>query len=159
MIYSTNELAFMKAITVSELTQAVIDGSDEGFNVLVGSTPTHINTFPNYDDHPRILVHFDNGIPSSTAAGAFQILEHFFDFYTKSLDLDGTFSKDNQRAIAHQYFRECHALADIAAGNFLAALSLVRTRWASLPDSGNNQHENSVALLKQAYLDAGGMIA
>ena len=99
------------------------------------------------------------GIPSSTAAGTFQILEHFFDFYTKSLDLDGTFSKDNQRAIAHQYFRECHALADIVAGNFLAALSLVRTRWASLPDSGNNQHENSVALLKQAYLDAGGMIA
>jgi muramidase (phage lysozyme) len=65
-----NVVALLDAIKVSELGPRIIAGSDDGYNVLVGSTPTHILTFPSYASHPNIL----NRETNSTAAGAYQLL-------------------------------------------------------------------------------------
>lgn len=155
---SPNLRAFLQMIAVSELTARLLAISDNGYNVLVGSTPDHLRLFPSYADHPRQLIDLPRFGVKSTAAGRYQILARYFDTYKKQLGLQD-FSPVSQDAIAVQMIRECGALADIEAGRLTIAVNKCRTRWASLPGAGYGQHENDIDTLALAFRRSGGVIA
>lgn len=148
-----NLRAFLDMIAKSEGTD---DGrqptKDHGYDVLVGG-----QNFDSYADHPRQLVTLRGGL-ASTAAGRYQLLSRYFDAYKKQLGLHD-FSPASQDAIAIQQIKECGAIPDIEAGNFAAAVHKCAHIWASLPSAGYGQHENSLASLQTAYINAGGTVA
>lgn len=158
---SPNLKAFLDTIAHSELGATIIRKSDNGYNVLVGSTPEQVNTFQGYKDHPRKLidVKMKNGkIVTSSAAGRYQIMRAIFDHYKVQLNLPD-FSKASQDAIALQLIKECKAIADIEAGRFDQAVIKCKSRWASLPGAGYGQPENKIADLRKAFSAAGGILA
>ena len=157
---STNLRAFLDMIAYSELGPEMLAQSDDGYNVLVGSRPGRMRMFPLYADHPRqhITLLIRGVSVTSTAAGRYQILERYFDAYRMSLGL-ADFGHESQDQIAIQMIRECQALHDIEAGRFTAAVRKCRSRWASLPGAGYDQHEQDMGDLMAAYTAAGGTIA
>jgi muramidase (phage lysozyme) len=159
-----NRCAFLDAIAGSEIGPQLLAETDNGFNVLVGSTPGHPLTFPSYSDHPNIF----NAALDSTAAGRYQLLHRFWADrvvngkvmrgYKTMLGLHD-FSPLSQDKVALQQIRECNALADIDDGNFAHAIALCSHIWASLPGSPWLQHTNQIALLQGYYTAAGGTVA
>lgn len=150
----SNLSAFLDMIAHSEGTASI---GDRGYNCLVGSTTRQPILFGSYADHPRIKVQLRQELVS-TAAGRYQILARFFDAYRKQLGLSD-FSPASQDAIATQMIRERNAIVDIEAGRFDDAITKVRNIWASLPGAGYGQHENQLADLRSAYINAGGSLA
>jgi muramidase (phage lysozyme) len=144
-----NLSAYLDMIAFSEGTAGK---GDDGYNVIVGG-----KLFEGYKDHPRIVVHLKPGLASS-AAGRYQLLERYFDAYSRSLNLLD-FSPASQDAIAVQQIRECHALPDVEAGRFDLAVAKTAHIWASLPGANYGQHENRISALRTAYVDAGGVCA
>jgi len=155
-----NLRAFLDTIAHSELGAAILAQSDDGYNVLVGSTPADVRLFDSYADHPRqrVTLMIKGRAVVSTAAGRYQILARYFDAYRLSLGLPD-FGHDSQDLIAIQMTRECYATGDIQAGHFADALHKCRSRWASLPGAGYGQHENSIDDLRTAFVAAGGTLA
>jgi muramidase (phage lysozyme) len=154
---SANRQAFLDMIAHSEIGPGLMDVSEDGYNVVVGSTAAHPILFAGYQDHPRRLVKLSATL-YSTAAGRYQLLARYFDAYKASLDLPD-FSPDSQDKIALQQIKECRALDDIDAGRLAAAVAKCNHIWASLPGAGYAQHENRFADLQTAYLQAGGVLA
>lgn len=154
---TSQQKAFLDTIAFSELGKELLAASDNGYNVLVGSRPGHVNLFHSYVDHPRDLVHVTSSL-ASTAAGRYQILEHVFDVYKKQLNLPD-FGPASQDAIALQMCKECHALQDIEDGEIRDALAEVKSRWASLPGAGYGQHENDADNLVAEFEKDGGHVA
>jgi len=152
-----NQKAFLDMIAHSEIGRGLLAKSDNGYNVLVGSTPEHPVLFDSYVDHPRQLVDLGHGL-HSTAAGRYQILARYYDFYKAQLELTD-FSPASQDAIALEYAKERGALPDIAAGRFDTAVIKCARIWASFPGAGYGQHENSLNDLRAAYVAAGGTLA
>lgn len=162
---SPNLRAFLDMIAHSELGPELLAESDDGYDVLVGSTPGHVHLFDSYADHPRQLItirikardgtHVD---VQSTAAGRYQILARYFDVYRVQLGLPD-FDHDAQDLIALQMIRECRAVGDIDAGAFSLAVRKCASRWASLPGANYGQHENQIADLTAAFVAAGGTLA
>lgn len=150
-----NLRAFLDMIAVSELGAKLIKMSDNGYNVIVGSTPANPILFHDYSDHPRKLVQIKPGL-ASTAAGRYQLLKRYYDAYKKSLNLPD-FSPASQDAIAIQQIKECRALSDIEAGHVAVAIGKCSHIWASLPGNTYGQHQNSIASLEDAYERAGGV--
>ena len=150
-----NLRAFLDMIAVSELGAKLIKMSDNGYNVIVGSTPTNPILFHDYSDHPRKLVQIKPGL-ASTAAGRYQLLKRYYAAYKKSLKLPD-FSPSSQDAIAIQQIKECRALSDIEAGHVAVAIGKCSHIWASLPGNTYGQHQNSIASLEDAYERAGGV--
>ena len=157
----TNNLnAFLDMIAVSALGEGLLAISDNGYNVIVGSTANNPILFSSYADHPRKLVQLNINGKSvrSTAAGRYQLLMRYFDAYSTMLALPD-FSPASQDAIAIQQMRERGALADTEAGRFASAVAKVRNIWASLPKSGYGQHENTLGQLQAVFIKAGGRVA
>jgi muramidase (phage lysozyme) len=150
MELNNNRKSFLSAIAVSEGTANI--GDQQGYNVLVGGT-----TFYGYMDHPRKLFYLPRLGIKSTAAGRYQILARYYDAYKKQLGLKD-FTPDSQDKIALQMIKECKALPLIDAGKFEEAITACKSRWASLPGAGYNQHEHTMDFLKTAYLEAGGKL-
>ena len=146
-----NVAAFLDMIAVSEIGPPLLAKSDNGYNVLVGSTPERPVLFVGYDDHPNVY----NPAEHSTAAGRYQILWRYWVIYRQKLALPN-FSPASQDLYALQQLREQGALPLIAAGRFGDAVGRVAHIWASLPGSGYGQRENRIELLAQAYRNAGG---
>lgn len=152
----TNLDAFLTMIAVSEGTELI---GDHGYNVIVGSTLTKPHLFDSYADHPRIRVQLRPDL-WSTAAGRYQILERYFDAYKARMHLPD-FSPDSQDRIALQMIREQKAFNAILAGSFDEAVAKCSNIWASLPGPSNQygQHQNSIADLRTAFTQAGGVLA
>jgi len=150
---SQNRVALLAAITMSELGAALINGSDSGYNVLVGSTPSAIHTFHSYADHPRIRCAALN----SDAAGAYQIMSKWWPHYKAQLGLPD-FGPLSQDLYAIQQMRERKALPFIDVGNLYAAVAQINNIWASLPGSPYGQHTNSMDFIEAAYTAAGGTL-
>lgn len=127
---------------------------DNGYNVLVGSTPRKPLLFEHYNDHPRIY----NKTLNSTAAGRYQLLARYYDHYKKILVLSD-FSPESQDAIALRQIAECHALDDIDEGSLPEAVRKCARIWASLPGNTYGQHQQAPEFLQQAFIDAGGVIS
>lgn len=153
-----NICAFLDMIPKSELGTAIMAKSDDGYNVIVGSTPARPVLFASYKDHPRRLVDLPNLGIKSTAAGRYQLLAHYFDDYKRLLGLKD-FSPVSQDKIAIQQIREKRALPAIIAGDLATAVALCSGIWASFPGNRAGQHTNSLALLKQYFVAAGGKLA
>lgn len=160
-IIKGNREAFLDTLAISELGRALLAKSDNGYNVIVGSTAEKPNLFNSYEDHPRLRVELKNRqgvvIGYSTAAGRYQILMRFFDPYKRQLGLKD-FSPASQDAIALQMIKEQGALVDVDAGRFGAAIGKCRNIWASLPGAGYGQHENRLEDLQAAFVAAGGAV-
>lgn len=148
-----NLKAFLDMIAWSEIGPELLSKSDNGYNVLVGSTPSHPLLFDSYADHPRVY----NEKLDSTAAGRYQILKRFFDVYKVRLNLPD-FSPDSQDAIALQMIKECRALDLINAGNVIAGIIRTASRWASMPGNTYQQHQHDIQDLVEAYKQAGGKL-
>ena len=95
-----NERALLEAIAYSELGEHVIKGSDNGYNVFVGSTPIDIHTFASYATHPnqKIVVTNAHGSIVSDAAGRYQLMARYFKPYAVLLKLKD-FGHDAQSAL------------------------------------------------------------
>lgn len=125
---------------------------DRGYDVIVGGA-----LFTGYKDHPRVRVSLPRLNIVSTAAGRYQILSRFYDAYKVQLKLKD-FSPMAQDLIALQLIKECRATDLIRNGRITEALTLCRSRWASLPKSGYGQFEHSTTDLIVAYRKAGGVV-
>lgn len=152
-----NRKAFLDMIAFAEIGPALLAASDNGYNVIVGSTPAKPILFDSYRDHPRRLIDVRPGL-KSTAAGRYQLLARYYDPYRRLLGLSD-FSPASQDAIALQQIRERRALPDVDAGHFKEAVTKVSNIWASMPGAGYGQHEHKIAALQEAYLRAGGAFA
>ena len=148
--------AFLDMIAWSELGEELLDLSDDGYNVIVGSTPTRPILFHDYSDHPRRLITIRHGLKSS-AAGRYQILTRYFDAYKQMLRLRD-FGPDAQDRIAIKLITECDATDDIIHGDIKAAIAKCASRWASFPGAGYNQHEHKLSPLIAAFKAAGGTV-
>lgn len=145
-----NRFAFLTMIAISEGTYG---HGDNGYNVVVGG-----DLFHDYSTHPNEKVWIKRIGKFSTAAGRYQVLYRLWVSYQRQLKLPD-FGHDSQDKIALQLIKECHAIDDVDAGRFTDAVDKCRSRWASLPGAGYNQRENELSTLKQAYINAGGVIA
>lgn len=145
-----NVKAFLDTIAKSEGTYG---HGDDGYDVLVGG-----KFFEGYEDHPRIVVDLPKLKIKSTAAGRYQILARYFDAYKKQLGLKD-FGKTSQDAIAIQLIKECGAIKDIEAGHIETAIKKCSSRWASFPNSGYGQHENTMVKLVLSFENSGGILA
>jgi muramidase (phage lysozyme) len=151
---SANRCAFLDMIASSEIGPALLAETDDGYNVLVGSTPGKPLTFASYAAPPDIL----NAALNSTAAGRYQVLNRYAVIYIAQLGLPD-FGPVSQDLIALQQIRERCALPLIDAGNFEAAVSACSNIWASLPGNNYGQHVNALAQLQGYYVSAGGVLA
>lgn len=158
----SNRDAFLKMIKKSEGVDGI---GDNGYNALFGATkerpklfPTLEDGTPDYRDHPRQEFVIPRLGIKTSAAGAFQIEMHEFDFYKKSLKLPN-FGHASQIAIAMQMIKECHAFNYIDAGDLDNAVAACCTRWASLPGNNYGQRENEMSVLTQYFTDSGGTLA
>lgn len=150
-----NLRAFLDTIAWSEIGASILANSDNGYNVIAGSTPDQIITFSSYHRHPGLLVDMDGKVGGlqSTAAGRYQILGRYWKSYCIQLGLKD-FSPASQDAIAIQLIKECRALPDISAGRIEIAIRKCASRWASFPGAGYNQHEHKMSNLLRAYRTA-----
>ncbi len=151
---SPNMKAFLDMIAWSEIGPALLAKSDNGYNVLVGATAAHPLLFHGYSAHPAVF----NRELNSDAAGRYQFLGRYWPFYKQQLGLPD-FSPASQDRWCIKLLQECHAVNDIEAGHFAAAVVKCASRWASLPGAGYGQHENHIADLQKAYTAAGGTVA
>lgn len=151
---SPNLKAFLDMIAYSEIGPALLKVSDNGYNVIVGSTPSRPILFTSYAKHPRLYQQAQN----SDAAGRYQFMGRYWDHYRIQLSLPD-FGPESQDKWAVQLINECHAMPLILAGHFPDAVAACRSRWASLPGAGYGQHENGLDALQTAYIDAGGTLS
>ncbi len=153
---SPNVLAFLDMLAYSEIGAALLHmpETDDGYKVIVGSTPAHPILFEDYSRHPMQHIEAVN----SDAAGRYQVMGRYAVIYARQLGLPD-FGPVSQDKIALQLIRECKANANIQCGNFAQAVEQCRSRWASLPGAGYGQHENAMDNLQMAYLSAGGKLA
>lgn len=143
-IENARVLAFLDLIAWSEGT-STIKASDDGYNVIVGG-----DLFDDYSDHPRVLVDIPAYGVKSSAAGRYQILERYWDHYSKQLGLRD-FSPKNQDAYAMNMFREVRAVDDIKEGRTEQAIRKCASRWASFPDAGYSQREVAMTEMLDKY--------
>jgi Muramidase (phage lambda lysozyme) len=136
---------------------SIIPNSDDGYRVIVGSTPTKPDLMCFYKDHPRKVVTLNKAGLRSTAAGRYQILARFFDAYKKQLDLPD-FSPTSQDSIAVQMIKECKAIDDIEAGKLTSAVFKCGSRWASLPGNSYGQRKLTIEELRADYVSNGGKV-
>lgn len=148
--------AFLGTIAFSELGHEIIDASDDGYNVLVGSLPGRVKLFDSYDDHPRQLVKLSGNLRSS-AAGRYQILARIFDAYRGQLRLID-FGKTSQDRIAIKLINECEAMDDIIHGDIRGAIAKCASRWASFPGAGYGQREHRMDELLAEFKRLGGAV-
>ena len=151
-----NVIAFLDMIAFSEIGKAMLNdpSTDNGYRVLVGSTPGKLILMRDYSDHPNVYYK-----PlDSTAAGRYQILFKYWPHYKAQLNLKD-FSPISQDLYVLQQLKEQRALPDIQAGRIEAAIAKCRNIWASLPGAGYGQPEHPADKLIAAYRAAGGSVA
>lgn len=141
-------------IAFSEIGPALLALSDNGYNVLVGSTAKKPLLFHDYTAHPRIRCDAMN----SDAAGRYQFMGRYWAHYKTQLRLPD-FGPESQDRWAIQLIKECRALDDILTGHMTIAIGKCASRWASFPGSGYGQPEHPLAALEDAYERAGGQFA
>jgi len=149
-----NRCAFLDMLAQSEIGAELLAHSDDGYDVLVGSTGRSPLLFDSYATHPDIY----NARYRSTAAGRYQELYRNWIAYRPLLALPD-FGPVNQDRMALQQITEARAMPLIDAGKLNAAISLCAHLWASLPGNDYDQHENDLSMLQAAYLAAGGQLA
>lgn len=145
--------AFLDMIAISEMTQALLDVSDDGYNVLVGSTPKHPNLFSGYEKHPGKFIYLPKLDIKSSAAGRYQFLYKTWQALQKSLGLPD-FSPVSQDKGCIELINERGGIPYIKQGRIELAVVICSQTWASLPGAGYGQHENRLQDLLGEYAKA-----
>lgn len=160
MTFSTSEqlgganiCAFLDTIAWSEIGPKLLEMSDNGYDILVGSTQFHPLTFSSYATHPNVY----NRIANSTAAGRYQVLHRYFVDYASFLNLPD-FSPASQDAIAVRQIKERGAIPLILSGRFSDAVRACCNIWASMPGSPYGQRTNLLCDLQSVYTNSGGTL-
>lgn len=155
-----NLKAFLDMIAYSEIGAALLAVSDNGYNVIVGSTPAKPILFTDYSQHPlkRQVVTLKGRTISSDAAGRYQFMGRYWAHYKLQLSLPD-FGPAAQDRWAVQLIKECRALDDIETGHLARAVAKCASRWASFPGAGYGQPEHRLDTLHAAYEQAGGVFA
>jgi muramidase (phage lysozyme) len=151
---AANLAAFLDMIAASEIGPKLLSITDDGYNVIVGSTPQAPILLVDYSTHPQEHIPGMN----SDAAGRYQFMGRYWSHYKLQLSLPD-FGPESQDRWAVQLIKECRALDDILTGHFDKAVAKCSSRWASLPGAGYGQHENLLVALEDAYERAGGKFA
>lgn len=152
-----NVVAFLDTIAHSELGEYILNHSDNGYNVLVGSLPGHIHTFDSYSRHPRKLVQLSNLGIKSSAAGRYQFIWPTWHGLIEKCRFRSFEPIDQDRGCVAEILG-ADALDDVKEGRFSRAVEKCRHIWASLPGAGYGQHENKLEDLQAVYVKAGGTI-
>lgn len=157
---SPNLRAFLDMTAHSELGAELIALSDNGYNVIVGSTPANPILFTDYSQHPQLRQKLViKGKPlNSDAAGRYQFMGRYWSHYKLQLSLPD-FGPASQDRWAVQLIKECRALDDIEVGHLTRAIGKCASRWASFPGAGYGQSEHRMGTLEAAYERAGGQFA
>ncbi len=157
---SPNLKAFLDMIAYSEIGAPLLAASDNGYNVIVGSTPDRPILFADYSKHPQMrqTITLKGRTISSDAAGRYQFMGRYWAHYKLQLRLPD-FGPDSQDRWAIQLVKECRALDDIETGHLARAIGKCASRWASFPGAGYNQPEHRMDTLEAAYEKAGGTFA
>ncbi len=156
-IYNKNICAFLDMLAYSELGTSILAESNDGYNVIVGSTPSNLDLFHDYSKHPRKLIHVPRSHLWSTAAGRYQFIWPTWNGLIHRMKFTN-FEPITQDRGAIELIREVNALDDIQVGNIKQAVRACRHIWASLPDAGYGQHENKFSELLNIYKNAGGTV-
>jgi muramidase (phage lysozyme) len=149
-----NRVAFLDMIAVSEIGSDLLAKSDDGYNVLVGSTPSRLLLFSNYAAHPNVL---NRQIPvPSTAAGRYQILTRWWRIYQAQmkLGLRSGFAGPVRIAAAARARRiavDRRRPPPRGGGEGVE-------RMGQPAGAGYGQHENKIEHLLAAYRAAGGEV-
>lgn len=143
-----NVAAFLDLLAYSEIGPVMLamPESEDGYRILVGSTPQHMLTFPDYQAHPDIL----NRSLNSTAAGRYQIIAPTWRGLTHLTHFTA-FTPENQDAAAIQLLKDCGSIERLKSGDTEGAITMAAPIWASLPGSTAGQHTNSGIDLLNAY--------
>ena len=150
-----NVVAFLDMIAWSEVGADLLAKTDDGYNVVVGSTPDMPIVFLSYADHPHVVIEAAGGIPPSSAMGRYQILRRYWDIYKPLLGATD-FGPLWQDRYAIRQLKESGALPAVLDGRFEDAVGLCAHIWASLAGSQYGQHTNSMEVLKSVYEAKGG---
>lgn len=150
----SNLKAFLDMIAYAEIGPSLLAISQNGYNVIVGSTPSAPILFYDYSDHPRLYIRKMN----STAAGRYQILKRNYDFYKNKLKLPD-FSPQSQDAIAIQMIKEQGAYNLIEQGDLKGAIDSIKRIWASMPGAPYGQPTKKYKSLEEVYVKAGGTLS
>lgn len=128
----------------------------DGYRRLFGG-----KLFTSFADHPRNKQTFKlkkGGTLTSTAAGAYQILERTWDGLRKNHPgMFSDFSPSSQDLGAVALIRGRGALKDVEEGRFETALRKCNPEWASLPGSPHGQPTKTLEFCKQIYEQHGGV--
>ncbi|MEG3078496.1 glycoside hydrolase family 104 protein [Halomonas sp. 5021] len=158
---SVNLCAFLDMLAFAEIGPAMLEKSDDGYDVLVGSLPNAMSTFDGYGDHPlpskRDAIEYAPGV-WSTAAGRYQILSRYWRHYRDQLGLPD-FGPVSQDRYAIQQIKEQRAIDLIHDGDITEAIGRCRNIWASLPGADYGQHEHALGDLIHEYVKAGGTLS
>lgn len=151
-----NVCAFLDLIAWSEIGSKLlaIPECDDGYRVIVGSTPAHPHLMKSYADHPRQLITLSNLGIKSTAAGRYMFLERTWDgivSFWGSSPRSIAFDPLNQDRACILLLRQCRAYPQIAGGNIEGAIRCAKSTWASLPGAGYGQPEHSMSDLLDVF--------
>lgn len=146
---NANLQAFLAMIRYAEGTSGA-----NGYRMLFGG-----GLFDSFADHPRqrITARLGGQTITSSAAGAYQILERTWDDIRRLAGLPD-FSPASQDKAAVFLIRRRGALADVRAGRFDAAVEKCNREWASLAGSPYGQPTKSLADLRRIYVASGGQV-
>lgn len=133
-------------IAWSEIGPALLKKTDDGYNVLVGSTPDKPLIFDRYCSFPN---HY-HVATRSTAAGRYQFLRRYWEYYRRYLSLPD-FGPQSQDRWAVQLIAECAAIDPILSGDIVHGIDLCSSRWASFPGNRYGQHQVNIDGLLAAY--------
>jgi muramidase (phage lysozyme) len=152
---SPNLKAFLDTIAWSEIGPALLKASDNGYNVIVGSTAFHPILFSDYSHHPQL----HSMVCNSDAAGRYQFLGRYWPAYKAQLSLPD-FGPESQDRWCIQLIGECRARDHVEAGRIEVAIAKC-SRWESLPYTGrrSSQPVHLISDLLDAYQRAGGQLA
>lgn len=144
-LQSSNVQAFLRVIRAGETSH-----DDSAYTTMFGG-----GHFASFSDHPRSAV--TRGRLTSTAAGAYQFLEHTWDGLVKQYGFPD-FSPGCQDEACVALIAGRHALPDLIAGHFQTAVALCCREWASLPGSPYGQPTRTYAQALATYTQYGGAL-
>lgn len=96
---------------------------------------TVINGGEHFQVPPWVHPYAGQSAPPGRAAGAYQFIPHTWDACAKALGLD-SFDPASQDVAAVHLIAGREALADVMAGNLVAACAKLKDEWVSLPGLG-----------------------
>lgn len=153
--------AALDMIAMSELGAKLLAASDDGYDILVGSTPWNVMLFHGYEQHPNKLQKLRMRDPStneivtihSTAAGRYQQIFRTWAGVASQLKLPD-FSPLSQDRACIKLLMDCGAFTLFQLGRAEQAIEKARRTWASLPGAGYGQPEHSLAKVLGWFITA-----